>query len=47
MAVTVGLRRWSLSVGATTPADVNLVPRLKCLARTARVTRTRQRRKDK
>ena len=47
MAVTVGLRRWSLSVGATTPADVNLVPQLKRLARTARVTRTHQRRKQK
>lgn len=47
MVVTVGLRRWSLSVGATTPADVNLVPQLKRLARTAHVTRTHQRRKDK
>ena len=47
MAVTVGLRRWSLSVGATTPADVNLVPQLKRLARSARVHRTRQRRRDR
>lgn len=45
VATTVGLRRWSLSVDATTPADVNLAPQLKRLARKARTTHSRQRRK--
>ena len=49
LAVTIGLRRWSLHFNVQTPADVDLGPHvaapMKRAARRVRVTRWRARRK--
>ena len=45
IAVTIGLRRWSLRFNVQTPADVDLGPRVGRAVRLVRVTRRRTRRK--
>ena len=45
VAVTIGLRRWSLRFNVQTPADVDLAPRVQRVVRRVRVSRWRARRK--